>query len=186
MSHLTPDWMKQVMADLARHEGFREFAYPDPLSPLAKRFRRIRWGFVPAGPFIENPKNNINPRNGHPWTVGYGFTKQVTPYTRISRAAADKLLEQVILDHLPVLDKVIPNWRRLPLFAKSVVINMAFNLGSRLLQFKNSMAAIANGQYDTAARNLRKSLWAKQVGQRANELISRLERRAIAKEHLVV
>ena len=179
-----PNWMRQVVADLIRHEGFREFAYPDPLSPIAKKYRRIRWGFVPAGPFIEN--NNLNPRDGHPWTVGYGFTKQVTPYTKISRAAANKLLEQVILDHLPVLDKVIPNWRRLPLFAQSVVINMAFNMGSRLLQFKNSMAAIANGQYDTAARNLRKSLWAKQVGQRANELISRLERRAIAKEHLVV
>lgn len=181
-----PDWMKQVMADLARHEGFREFAYPDPLSPLAKRFRRIRWGFVPAGPFIDNPKNNINPRDGHPWTVGYGFTKQVTPYTSISRSAADKLLEQVILDHLPVLDKVIPNWRRLPLFAKSVVINMAFNLGSRLLQFKNSMAAIANGQYDLAARNLRKSLWAKQVPNRANELIDRLVQKKIQDKHKVI
>lgn len=185
MSH-PPDWMRQAISDIKRHEGFRRFAYPDPLSPLAKRFRRIRWGFVPAGPFIENPANKINPKDGHPWTVGYGFTYKVTPYTSITQEAAEKLLEQVILDHLPVLDKILPNWRRLPLFAKSVVINMAFNMGNRLLQFKNSMAAIANGQYDTAARNLRKSLWAKQVPNRANELISRLERRAIAKEHLVV
>lgn len=184
MSHNNTDWIDQSVADLVRHEGFREFAYPDPLSKIAKRKLTKRWGFEPADLLLQ--KYDLNWRDGVPWTVGYGFTKGVTPNTYITKDNATKLLTKVMLEHTAILDKVLPQWKFLPLFAKTVVVNMAFNLGSRLLQFKNSMALIGAGKYEQAASNLRKSLWAKQVGKRADELISRLERRAIAKEHLVV
>ena len=181
-----PLWMLQVHADLQRHEGFREYAYPDPLSKLGRKYisRKWDWGFQPGDTLLA--KYGESWKDGIPWTVGYGFTYKVTPSTQINKQAADNMLEQIILDHLPVVDKMVPNWRKLPLFAQTVVINMGFNMGSRLYQFKNSMKAISEGDYDLAARNLRKSLWAKQVGPRAIELINRLERRAIAREHLVV
>ena len=38
----------QVVKDLGRDEGFREYAYPDPLSKLARTQKSKDWGFKPA------------------------------------------------------------------------------------------------------------------------------------------
>jgi lysozyme len=48
---------------------------------------------------------------------------------------------------------------------------MAFNLGlDRLLQFHDTLAAVREGQYDHAAQHMLGSLWAHQVGARADRL----------------
>lgn len=184
----TPDWMTQTLADLVRHEGFREFAYPDPLSSLFKKYKKERWGFVPAMSILEKLGVSLSEaeKTGAPWTIGIGFTKGVTVNSQMKLNVAMHKLEDIVLDHLPVLDKALPEWQRLPLFAKTVVVNMAFNMGSRLLQFKNSMGLIGQGKYAQAASSLRKSAWARQVGQRAVELTARLERQAIDPKHRVV
>jgi hypothetical protein len=39
---------EQYLEDARKHEGFREYAYPDPLSYLAKRYKHLPWGFKPA------------------------------------------------------------------------------------------------------------------------------------------
>ena len=43
-----PYWFKQVCSDLERHEGFRQFAYPDPLSFIGKNYSnpKYKWGFL--------------------------------------------------------------------------------------------------------------------------------------------
>ena len=184
----TPDWMVQTLADLVRHEGFREWAYPDPLSPLFKKYRKEKWGFVPAQSILE--KIGVSfveaEKSGAPWTIGIGFTKGVSISSQMKLNVAMHKLEDIVLEHLPVLDKVLPSWQKLPLFAKTFVVNMAFNMGSRLLQFKNSMGLIGQGNYKQAATNLRKSAWAKQTKIRAVELTARLERQAIDPKHRVV
>lgn len=54
---------------------------------------------------------------------------------------------------------------------KIVLMNMTFNLGiNRLLKFKNFFAALEAQDYQQAAEEMLDSLWAKQVGNRANEL----------------
>ena len=54
---------------------------------------------------------------------------------------------------------------------KAVLVNMAFNLGqARLAGFRNTLAAIAAGNYDKAADGMLASKWAVQVGQRAQRL----------------
>src|SRR6478752_3804330 len=90
--------MRQVAKDLARHEGFREYAYPDPLSKIGKKYRGNdwQWGFVPARVLLAKIKG-AKDEDGGPWTVGYGFTHNVTPDSRISRIAADRMLENLIL-----------------------------------------------------------------------------------------
>ena len=183
-----PQWMKQTLQDLLRHEGFREFAYPDPLSPLFKKYKKERWGYAPAMQILEKIGVSVAEaqKSGAPWTVGIGFTKGVSINSQMKLNVAMHKLEDIVLDHLPVLDKVLPGWQNLPLFAKTVVVNMAFNMGSRLLQFKNSMGLIGQGNYKQAASNLRKSTWYKQVGGRAVELTARLERQAIDPKHRVV
>ncbi len=54
---------------------------------------------------------------------------------------------------------------------QDALINLCFNLGlTRLLGFRNAMAAMAEGDYEKAADEFLDSRWATQVGQRAIEV----------------
>lgn len=71
-------------------EGYREFAYPDPASPLARATPVARWGHVPAQEILEMLPGDTAGLPGDPWTVGHGETgKHVGPSTRWSRAVAN-------------------------------------------------------------------------------------------------
>ena len=170
-----PDWLTQTAADLQRHEGFREYAYPDPLSKLGRKYvgRKYQWGFVPGDILLA--KYGESERDGRPWTVGYGFTKGVKPSTRINKQLADNMLKGLILDHVKLLDRIIPNWRTLPVIPQTVLANLSFNLGTRLVPFKPTLELFASGDFKGAAARLRKTAWFKQVGRRAEELCARLE-----------
>lgn len=63
------------------------------------------------------------------------------------------------------LDKIEINEER-----RAAIINMSFNLGGRIHQFKKFREALVSKQYDKAATEMLSSLWAKQVGNRAKEL----------------
>lgn len=53
---------------------------------------------------------------------------------------------------------------------KAVIVNMAFNLGSRLHNFKRFRFALLDRDWTTAGDELLASKWAQQVGKRAHEL----------------
>tara|TARA_E500000318_G_scaffold107581_1_gene117104 strand:+ start:805 stop:1176 length:372 start_codon:yes stop_codon:yes gene_type:complete len=54
---------------------------------------------------------------------------------------------------------------------QDALINLCFNLGmTRLMGFKNAMAAMAEGNYEKAADEFMDSKWATQVGSRADEV----------------
>jgi lysozyme len=180
------DWLIQSESDLARHEGFREFAYPDPLSKLGKRYKgkNVGWGFVPGDMLLV--KLGEKESDGMPWTYGFGFTRNVRPSSRIPLSLASRKLEDEILVHTKILDRLIPSWIKQPLVPKTVLVNLAYNLGNRLEQFHNTLKYFAEGQYHLAARNLSQSLWYKQVGDRAEELVLRLQTGRIPTEYLVV
>ena len=58
---------------------------------------------------------------------------------------------------------------------KRVLANMCFNLGiTRLLKFKNFLAAMENNDWDKAAVEMLDSRWAIQVGPRAIRLKDRV------------
>lgn len=72
---------------------------------------------------------------------------------------------------------------RAPDELKSVLINMAFNMGignskKGLLSFKNTLWYMGTGEYEKAAENMLKSKWARQVKSRATRLAERV--RALA------
>jgi len=69
-----------------------------------------------------------------------------------------------------LLDRNLPWWRQLDDVRQRVLVNMAFNLGGKLLQFKNTMAAVQRHDWQAARDGMLDSLWAKQVGQRAQRL----------------
>lgn len=180
-----PKWLVQSVADLARHEGFREFAYPDPLSRLFKRYPKEKWGFQPAELILA--KLGEVPNNGVPWTVGYGFTRGIKFTSRMSLAYANKMLEDETLAHAIELNKIIPSWNVMPLFAQSVLVNLVYNLGpDKLKKFVNTLRAFKDHDWKEAAEGLRNSAWYKQVGNRAVELVARLENQKIEPAHVVV
>jgi len=180
-----PKWAMQAHADLKRHEGFRPYAYPDPLSPLGQKHGR-KFGYKPAREVLATLGTDSK-LSGGPWTVGYGFTHGVTIDTRMTQEEADEALWPEIFSHAAHLDKLVPGWGDMPLYVQSVLVNLVFNLGpTRLAKFKNTLKLFNDGKYAAAASALTQSLWFKQVGDRAVELTKRLAAGSIPSKFAVI
>jgi len=67
-------------------------------------------------------------------------------------------------------------WEGFPGEVQEILVNMMFNLGRpRLGKFKNMNAHLVDGEWSQAAIEGRDSRWHKQVGNRAERLMTRLE-----------
>jgi len=67
-------------------------------------------------------------------------------------------------------------WEDYPEEVKQIVANMMFNMGrTRLSKFKNHNAALVAGDWKEAAKEGRDSRWYRQVTNRAERLMTRLE-----------
>lgn len=179
----------QVKADLERHEGFREYAYPDPLSRLAKRYGHLAWGYKPARELL-NLIDDMDESDGLPWTVGFGFTSKTTPDSQMSRITAERKLDQHILDMDDALSRVLDWYKQASFVTKTILINMAFNMGlgraggtKGLLGFRNTLRYIKEKNYYSAAHNMTLSKWFRQTGSRAEELVARMSSQTIAPQH---
>lgn len=165
--------MDQYLADARKHEGFREFAYPDPLSELARKYKHLSWGFTPARGLLNligEPESK-----GSPWTIGYGYTHGVTPDHRFSREMAEHKLKEVILASITDAKRLVRNFEDQPDAIKTVLVSMAYNMGYRTLStFKNTLRYCVEKNYPAMAAGMEKSLWYRQVGSRAKELVERV------------
>lgn len=135
-----------LLADLRRDEGLRLRAYPDPLT------------------------------GGSPWTIGYGHTGlDVHPGLVWTVDQAEAALRADVAKAERLLDAYAPWWRGLAPARQDVLLNMTFNLGwgdgqHGLSSFKRTLSKIRRGDYAGAAANMLASLWARQVGARADRL----------------
>lgn len=67
-------------------------------------------------------------------------------------------------------------WNTFPEEVQEILVNMMFNLGRpRLSKFKNFKKAVDAGDWKTAGVEGRDSLWHRQVGNRAERLMVRME-----------
>lgn len=67
-------------------------------------------------------------------------------------------------------------WESFPDEVQQILVNMMFNMGrTRLSKFKNFTAALNDGDWARAAVEGRDSLWYRQVTNRAERLMSRME-----------
>ena len=101
-------------------------------------------------------------------TIGYGHNLEdngITEDIAVRMLDADlKAAEREVQDKFSSFYKL--NEAR-----QFVLVDMAFNMGiNRLLTFKKMFAALAKGEYPTAAREMLNSKWAVQVGNRAKTL----------------
>jgi GH24 family phage-related lysozyme (muramidase) len=165
--------LEQYLKDGRKHEGFREYAYPDPLSELGRRYKHLKWGFVPARELLNligEPESK-----GRPWTVGYGYTHGVTPDHKFTREMAEHKLKEVILASIGDAKALVPNFETQPDAIKTVLVSMAYNMGySTLKQFKNTLRHCILKNYPAMAAGMEASLWYRQTGSRAKELVKRV------------
>lgn len=94
----------------------------------------------------------------------------------ISREEALALLDHDIHAAEADLNELIDDWARLTEARRFALIDMRFNLGEAgFREFKGMLAALAVGDFPTAAASMRASLWHRQVGARAMELAAMVE-----------
>lgn len=176
----------QMKSDLERHEGYRYYAYPDVLSPLFKAHPREQWGFKPAREILSKLgiRAEDAAKSGAPWTVGHGFAVGITLDMTMDRQLSERKLEQHILEGEQQLYAALPWAKDASFVTKTVLLNMMFNMGLRsLLGFKNTLRYIKDKNYEKAASNMTQSLWYRQVGSRAKELVERMRTQTILPAH---
>lgn len=57
---------------------------------------------------------------------------------------------------------------------KRAVLNMSFNLGNRLFEFKQFLVYLSKGQFSLASNDLNGTAWHRQTGERSNRIIGML------------
>lgn len=106
-------------------------------------------------------------------TIGVGHNLDDKP---LPAEVIDLLLEHDMRDAEMDARLLLRNFDELSDARKAVVVNMAFNLGrGRLAGFTNTLKAIREGRWADAAAGMRASLWATQVGARAERLARLME-----------
>jgi lysozyme len=106
-------------------------------------------------------------------TIGIGHNVQDAPLTP---AAIEFICNDDINISVAELDREWSHWKRdLSEPRQNVLVEMVFNLGyPRFSQFKKTIQAIKDQDYDTAATEMLDSKWADQVGQRAINLAEQM------------
>tara|TARA_B110000238_G_C16119555_1_gene436480 strand:- start:535 stop:948 length:414 start_codon:yes stop_codon:yes gene_type:complete len=101
-------------------------------------------------------------------TIGVGRNIDKSSSMGLSDDEIDYLLSNDIKRVSAELIRAFPWYSELDEVRKDAMIDMCFNMGlPRLSKFKNSLAAMKNGDYDIAALEFLDSNWAKQVGSRS-------------------
>jgi lysozyme len=156
-----PDLIHKVKA----HEAFREWAYPDPASPLARATRerghKALWGFQPAANIIKTLPDDIRKMHGNPWTVGYGETQGVDFETRWGKDEAHRRLVARLIEFE---NGVLAACTREPNPNECAALtSFAYNVGLAGLKRSSVLRAHNAGDKQAAARAF--GLWNKAGGQ---------------------
>lgn len=133
---------------LQREEGNEFVAYPDPIS------------------------------HGDPWTIGNGHTgPEVHEGLVWTQDQIDAALDADITEaeafcaaHFPWAEQLKADEPRY-----AVLVGMAFQMGMRLLQFVNTLAAMRDGRWNDAAGGMLASAWARQTPGRAGRMARQIE-----------
>jgi lysozyme len=163
----------EAIEKIKKHEAFREFAYPDPASPLARECRKrgfkLRWGFEPAANLIDQLPPDLRQLHGNPWTVGYGETKGVTFEDRWSKDEAHRHLLRRIQEFE---DGVLAACTREPNPNEcGAMVSFAYNVGLGGFRKSSVLKAHNRGDHQAAARAF--GLWVKAGGTEMPGLVRR-------------
>lgn len=164
-------------------EAYRQFAYPDPGSALAKATRsmRLRWGFRPAREILQELGAELRQLSGAPWTVGYGETREITIDSVMSLAEAEAAFEAGLHEFEDGVWKACtrrPNQNEF-----DAMVSLAYNIGlgwegttkpkGAKDGFRQSTVLKAHNRGDAPAASRAFGLWNRAGGQESNGLTRR-------------
>lgn len=108
-------------------------------------------------------------------TIGVGRLIDKRKGGGISKDESDYLLTNDINSRLADLNAKLPWFNTLNDPRKAVLLNMSFQLGmAGLLNFRNTLNKIQDGDFAGAADNMLKSKWAEQTPKRAQEMANQM------------
>jgi len=111
------------------------------------------------------------------WTIGVGRLIDKRKGGGISKDESDYLLTNDINSRLADLNAKLPWFNTLNDPRKAVLLNMSFQLGmAGLLNFRNTLNKIQDGDFGGAADNMLKSKWAEQTPKRAQEMAEQMRK----------
>lgn len=95
----------------------------------------------------------------------------------LSENEIDYLLANDIDETIANLNHYCPWWQQMTENRQLVLADMCFNMGwGQLSKFKNTLRDMEHERYAEAAARMLKSLWARQVGDRARKLAAMMEK----------
>ena len=111
------------------------------------------------------------------WTIGVGRLIDKRKGGKLRNDEIDLMLANDIDDAVICARALFPNFGHLTDERKAVLVNMAFNLGmTNLTKFRKFREAVERQDWYEAAVQMLDSLWAKQVGARANRLAEKMRK----------
>jgi lysozyme len=110
------------------------------------------------------------------WTIGVGRLIDARKGGGLSNEEIDYLLDNDIKAKTAEVLRALPWAARLSEARQAVLVNMAFQLGTKgLLAFHRTLGSVEDGQYGDAAVEMLNSTWAKQTPARAMRLATQME-----------
>ena len=122
-------------------------------------------------------------------TIGYGWNMQDNPMSAcektmfqfavnrdwndnpMTRQEATEILEYQIGKTASALADRVKDWEHIPPAIRMVLVDMGYNMGvPGLLRFRNTLKAVAAGDWFEMAVEMENSAWYKQVGRRSKYL----------------
>ena len=113
--------------------------------------------------------------------IGHLVTDQDPEYqkevgTLVDEIRVNEVFEQDVHITIGECKKLFDDWDKLPEEVRLIIANMMFNMGRpRLSKFKKMIQAIRDGNWLEAGYQMKDSRWYKQVTNRADRLISRMQ-----------
>jgi LysM repeat protein len=154
--------LSNIKTTIMSSEGFRSKSYFDP--PNQRVNKAIGYGF------------NITSRRDSSQllkNLGLDPKKVIQGTQEINQQQAEYLLDEAIKVAMADAKYAAPNFESYPETVKSILIDMAYNMGGeRLSKFKLMISALNNKDYKKAAKEMVDSDWYNQVGERSKRLVS--------------
>ena len=158
-------------AALLAREGRRNFAYPDPASPLAKAARSKYWGFRSARSILANFPEHVQQLSGAPWTCGIGATgPDINIDTKWTDKEVDKRFKAHLLHFAAELRKLLQS-EFTPQNQFDAMASLMFNIGETA--FANSTVLRKHNAEDFAAAGRAFHLFNKAKGKVNDGLVAR-------------
>lgn len=157
--------MENLREQLIKHEGFESKVYQDN-----SKNRIWTWGI---GRNLEDKglSKHEQVRIFGSFNPNKDEVIEQAKHVKLSRKIALFMLDNDIKEVISELDGRIEFLDCYPEDVVQVLTNMAFNMGvPRLMKFKKFLKALSEGRWVDASDEMMDSLWANQVGYRAEEL----------------